>query len=152
MRSKGFCIFSCALVFCLAGIFTNCNDKTPTGPLVAASGLEGAWTGHTTGDTSTYIITFTGNDFSFKSSAFSMTQNAYSGTVSIDSLASPKRFDAHIVDCAMNSLYVGKTSLCIYKISNDTLTYAGNEPGITLRPTSFAPTSQTAVFVLVRAR
>jgi uncharacterized protein (TIGR03067 family) len=59
----------------------------------------------------------------------------------------PKQIDGRIYS-ANNPNYVGKTSLAIYQFDGDTLMFAGNEPGITTRPASFAPVTGTAVMAL----
>ncbi|HUI92351.1 MAG TPA: TIGR03067 domain-containing protein [Chitinivibrionales bacterium] len=128
----------------------NCSSSTssgPTGPGPTATSLEGTWKGHTLGDTNTFTAVFTGNNFSFSLGLII----GYAGTFSINAASNPKTMDVVITQCA-NTAYVGKTSLGIYKVSSDTLTYAANEPGNPNRPTSFAydSTGTTVVFVFVK--
>ncbi len=150
MKNNIFCGISGLLLACIAVLTMNCDNGSPTSPAVVNTGLEGTWKGKALGDTTTYFITFSENNFTFKSSAFSLLTNAYTGTFSTDTNADPKQMDAHIAQCPINSQFIGKTSLCIYKISHDTLTYAGNEPGDMQRPNSFVydATGITEVIIL----
>jgi len=138
---------------CLSSILISCSTtSSPNGPGPVATELEGTWVGHTAGDTSTYTFIFTQNNFTMKSSYLPAASVAYAGTFSINTAANPKQVNSYILQCSPNPAYVGKTSLGIYKISNDTLTYAGNEPGNPQRPVSFLPdtTGVTVVFTLKR--
>jgi uncharacterized protein (TIGR03067 family) len=152
MRMMMSCFLSCFSLVCFSGVLLRCDNGSPTGPGAGPTELEGTWTGRAVWDTATYTITFAQNNFSFKSSALPATTDAYSGTFTNNPGANPKQMDSYIAQCSLKPQYVGKTSLCIYKISNDTLTYAGNEPGNTQRPISFAPDTSgtTVVFILKR--
>ena len=140
------------LAFCSMIPISCTTTSSPNGPAAGATELEGTWAGHMSGDTSTYTFAFTQNSFALKSSYLPAGTDAYSGTFSTNTAANPKQVDSYVTQCPLNAAYIGKTSLGIYKISNDTLTYAGNEPGNTQRPASFAydPTGATVVFVLKR--
>jgi uncharacterized protein (TIGR03067 family) len=132
------------------GLLAGCSDGGPGGPGPAITELEGTWTGALIGDTATYSMTCSGSAFAFRMGSPTGMTELYGGTFSVDTTVSPREMDAYITRCTVNAAYVGQTSLCIYMISGDTLTYAGNEPGDPQRPTSFTPTGGTALFVLVR--
>ena len=77
----------------------------------------------------------------------------YTGTFSIQSKANPKQFDFVIKDGEF-TIYKGRTALAIYEVEGNTLTWAANEPGLTVRPTAFTPGYQdngdhyTRVYIL----
>jgi uncharacterized protein (TIGR03067 family) len=133
-------------------MFIGCDNGSPTGTGVISTELEGTWAGHAAWSTTAYSITFTQNSFSMKSGSGAGMTEVYAGTFSTNPNVNPKQMDAYITQSAISAQYVGKTSLCIYKISNDSLFYAGNEPGNIQRPASFAPDTSgtTAVFFLKR--
>ena len=60
----------------------------------------------------------------------------YKGTFSINTQTDPKQLDHLLTDCFINE-GIGLTVLAIYKIENNSMTFAGNEPGETSRPDSF---------------
>ena len=110
----------------------------------SANGLEGVWVGHEV-DGSPYDWTFTiaGNQMRIES-----TYEWYEGTYTTNASASPKQLDFLISD-GSESQYVGQTSLGIYKIEGNTLTWAGNGPGVTTRPSDFTP-GEARVFVVTK--
>ena len=127
-------------VFLLYG----CGDKNNPASAGAPTELEGTWTQTVGGVTNTFV--FHGNTFS---AAFG--QATYTGTFSIDTSITP-----HHIDCRMTTVtpsgsgYEGKTSLGIYLLSGNTFEFAGNEPGNTVRPTSFTSTSETEHFIMTK--
>jgi uncharacterized protein (TIGR03067 family) len=137
----------CLATAFLSITFINCSNSTSTGPGAPATELQGTWKGHTLADTTTFTIIFTGNSFSYSLGSSTAMAAFYSGTFTIDTVSNPKKMDALITQCSLKPQYVGKTSLCIYKISHDTLTYAGNEPGNPQRPASFQMDTATVVFI-----
>ena len=54
--------------------------------------------------------------------------------------------DIIITDCVSPN-YIGTTALGIYKIEENILTFAANEPGSTIRPTNF---TEGRVFILTK--
>jgi len=69
------------------------------------------------------------------------------GTFTINTQTNPKQFDIVITDC-VSSDFIGTTALGIYMIENNILTFSGNEPGATIRPTNF--TEGGRVFILTK--
>lgn len=137
----------CLATVCFSGIFLNCANTTSPGPGAPATEIEGTWRGHTLADTTTFTIIFAGNNFSYSLGSSTAMAAFYAGTFSTDTASNPKKMDALITQCSLMPQYVGKTSLSIYKISNDTLTYAANEPGNPQRPASFQMDTATVVFI-----
>lgn len=74
---------------------------------------------------------------------------AYKGTYTADPTSNPRQLTIVITDGAF-AAYVGKNSNAIYKIEETTLTLAGNEPGISAMPTSFATGGTARIFVLTK--
>jgi uncharacterized protein (TIGR03067 family) len=150
MRARVSCFVSCLSAVLLAGAFAGCDDSaTGSGPGTPTE-LQGTWAGHMTatgGYTVAATATFSGSAFSI---AIGTTAEAYGGTFTLNTTTSPKQMDACMARTTVNQAYVGKTSLCIYRVSGDTLTYAGNAPGATQRPTALVPVDSTIVFVLVK--
>lgn len=139
MFSKVFSLIAAVTcVFLLYG----CGDKNNPVSAGIPTELEGTWSQTAGGVTTTF--TFRGSTFSA-----TMEQTSYSGTFTIDTSVTPHHIDCYIT-ASTTSGYVGKTSLGIYQLSGNTLEFAGNEPGNTVRPTSFASTLQTAYFVLTK--
>jgi uncharacterized protein (TIGR03067 family) len=151
MRASISCFFFCFSLACISGMQVRCDNGSPTSPGSSITELEGTWSGHILGDTAAYSITFAQSNFSIKTGMGAALTDA-SRVFRANPNTVPKLMDAHITQWPLNSSYVEETSLCIYKISNDTLTIAGNEPGNPLRPTSFLSDTSgtTVVFILKR--
>jgi uncharacterized protein (TIGR03067 family) len=146
---------SCLPALLLVGALAGCADDEPGGSGTpetpcAATELEGTWVGQmhaAVGDSLPTTATFSGCDFSI---AVGGTAESYGGVFTLDTMSSPKGLDARMTRTTINQAYVGKTSLCIYEVVGNRLTYAGNAPGAVQRPTSLVPVDSTIVFVLVR--
>jgi uncharacterized protein (TIGR03067 family) len=125
---------------------TDHGDGGATDSGAASQELVGTWTGHEVGTTSpTWTFTFTATTADVTTSG----TEAYQGTYTVDTTATPKRATIVITQSAFPA-YVGKTSNGIYKIEGTTLTFAGNEPGNAAVPTSFTPNGVTRVFTLTK--
>lgn len=141
-------IFS-LLVIVVSGSFFQCEEN-PGSSGNNATELDGTWTGGALGQSLYYMFTFNGGTFVVRAGRPDSTVLVYTGTYSTDTTVEPRNLDSYIIQSPVQPQYAGKTSLAIYAISHDTLTFAGNEPGVAVRPTSFAqdPAGVTAVFVL----
>lgn len=107
--------------------------------------LSGVWVGHEVDEESdVWTFTFTGNQMRIES-----TDEWYEGTYTTNASASPKQLDFLISD-GSDSQFVGQTSLGIYKIEGNTLTWAGNGPGVTTRPSDFTPGEEVRVFIVTK--
>ena len=93
--------------------------------------LEGTWIGNETNSNNVWTCIITGNEMDFSSE-----NEWYKGTFSINTQIDPKQLDYLLTDCFINE-GIGLTVLAIYKIENNSMTFAGNEPGSTSRPDSF---------------
>jgi hypothetical protein len=70
----------------------------------------------------------------------------YSGTYSILADSIPYTMDISVTTAA-DTDYIGKTALCIFKLIDGTLTFAGSAPGSSKRPLSFnSPRARTFIF------
>ena len=126
------------ILLCLPLLFTTCKkeDDTPTTSGNNNTGnnvteLEGTWIGNETNSNNVWTCIITGNEMDLSSE-----NEWYKGTFSINTQADPKELDYLLTDCFINE-GVGLTVLAIYKIENNSMTFAGNEPGETSRPDSF---------------
>jgi len=141
-----FIIIVTFVVFLLSMSGCNKENNNTSGPISDKTELEGTWIGYEVGrSTGTWTFTMTGNQISISG------RNGaewYKGTVTMHQGTTPKQADIKVTECAEFE-YVGKTTLFIYKIQNNTATFAGNEPGATVRPTAFT-TNQARVFVLTK--
>lgn len=75
-------------------------------------------------------LTFAGNKFTFM-----MDDETFKGTFKIHPGKKPKGIDMTVQE---GKKYEGKTSLGIYKLEGDKLTWCANEPGREERPTEFS--------------
>ena len=75
----------------------------------------------------------------------------YRGVLSPDPKARPKRIDLAIQEAAFPR-YAGKTAKAIYRIKDESLTVASNEPGRDEYPVAFERSDETdtRLFVLTR--
>lgn len=102
--------------------------------------LEGTWTGNEIdGLHDICTITFQGNRVSYMGSA------NYGGTFAVNDTLNPRTLTL-LVDSCSYPQYIGLSVLSIYKIEEDSLTWAGNIPGSTEQPVSFIPTGTVRVF------
>jgi uncharacterized protein (TIGR03067 family) len=141
-RSFSACIL-CAAALSLFSL--SCDDNNPAGT-PSPTELEGKWSGVIVDEPGVSVgLEIHGNGMTYSYEGEEM----YSGTFTLDKSVTPHRMDG-VVTASQNSQYIGKTSLAIYQLSNDTLLLAGNEPGDPERPASFVPSGGTLVMRLVR--
>jgi uncharacterized protein (TIGR03067 family) len=106
--------------------------------------MQGTWTGTDAGMNMEFKMTVSGDNFNMESTDSSV---IYKGTFVLNEKVTPKQADYKIDECNIEQ-YVGTTAKGIYKIENDTITIAGNEPGSDIRPTGFVADDMTQVFTL----
>jgi uncharacterized protein (TIGR03067 family) len=109
--------------------------------------LVGTWTGTGTasGSSTAWTFVFTATTADVKMAGSS----AFSGTYTVDTTTTPKQLTLTI-SASLNTAYVGKSSNAIYEVVGNKLRYAGNEPGVSARPTTFSASSATPVFDLTK--
>ena len=128
----------------MAPLFTGCDDPSSSSP--TETELDGTLIGtEVNGGPDEWTFTFTGKTAQCSCS----TVEWYKGNFSINTSVVPKPLNISITKCSVPQ-FVGLVTLAIYKISGDTLTFAGNEPGVQERPTSFDPVGDTRVFVAIK--
>lgn len=111
--------------------------------------LEGTWTWTAFGETGAF--TFSGNQWTLTGTNSSVSLQIGTGTFTIDSAANPKTIDLYFISAVpADSQIVGKTALCIYQLSSNSLTLAIGDPGGTARPTSFSHNTTAMIFNLVK--
>lgn len=125
-------------------LFTGCDDPSSSSPIDTE--LEGTWIGtEVNGGPDEWSFIFTGKTAQCSCS----TVEWYKGTIATNTSVTPKHLNIQITQCSV-SQFVGLVTLAIYKISGDTLTFAGNAPGVQERPDSFDPVGDTRVFVAIK--
>jgi uncharacterized protein (TIGR03067 family) len=133
----------CAAVLSL--FFLSCDNNNPAGT-PSPTELEGNWSGYIEGNPGITVgLEIQGNIIIYTYEGTEL----YRGTITLNTSEAPKQMDAYITQ-AQNTVYVGTTSLAIYRLSGDTLTVAGNEPGNAQRPASFTASGGTVVMVLIK--
>ncbi len=108
--------------------------------------IQGTWVGTAAGMDTEITMTISGSNFDMKTTDSTVW---YKGTFVLNEKVTPKQADFKINECNIEQ-YVGTTAKGIYKIENDTLTIAANEPGAEARPTDFVANEQIQVFTLKR--
>ncbi len=115
----------------------------------SVSELEGNWEGSDSSDSEnpggTAVLILSGSNFDLTASEKS---EWYKGTYTINKSVVPKQVDFNIIESS-ESQFVGKTSLCIYKIEGNILTITANGPGDTTRPSSFS-SEESRVMILTK--
>ena len=106
--------------------------------------IQGVWAGNAVGIETEFTMTISGNNFNMETTD---SEVFYKGTFVLNEKVTPKQADFKMDDCNIEE-YIGTTARAIYKIENDTLTIASNEPGNEIRPTVFEGSDQTQVFTL----
>ncbi len=138
------CTLAATLV--LTGLlFCGCGG----GPGAKAPELEGAWIGHEIGGPAGECrLTVTGDQMKFKGA---WTNEWYEASLTLDRATTPKQAIIHISACPLPQ-YVNKDAHGIYKLENNTLTIAANEPGVAVVPTEFlrSATNHSRVFIFTR--
>tara|TARA_B100000700_G_scaffold96880_1_gene109021 strand:+ start:373 stop:843 length:471 start_codon:yes stop_codon:yes gene_type:complete len=133
------------LVFLLF-LATNCsNDSVSSASNGDINNLIGIWNGVEVNNKSLVaIMEFTSNEFNYTS--FLADESLFESLVAeytINSDGNDGQIDINIDSSFVNlndipdNSYSGSTSLGIFEINSDTLTLAGTEPGLGVRPTSF---------------
>ena len=134
-----------SIVFLLF-LINNCsNDSVLSASNGDNNSLIGIWNGvEVNNDSLVAIMEFTSNEFNYTSfladgslfeslvAEYTINSDGNDGQIDINIDSSFVNLD----DIADNS-YSGSTSLGIFEINSDTLTFAGTEPGLGVRPTSF---------------
>ncbi len=147
MRTKT--LFILTLTFVLF-VFLSCSDdnNTGTGPEGNVTELEGTWIGSDSFYPASILVTFifSGNNWDFTTSEQS---EWFKGAFTLNTSTNPKQVDAKINESSETES-IGKTSLGIYKIEDNTVTFAVNEPGIITRPSSFTSSAEIRVWVLIK--
>ena len=113
---------------------------------VKGSELEGTWVGTTGegyGGQWTFVISKGNVEVKGPDSEF------YAGTITLNTKTNPKQTEFKIEKCSM-SVYVGETSLGIYKLDGNKLTLAASEPGSFSRPAFLESSGEARVFSLTR--
>ena len=106
----------------------SCSTRTPAKP-----NLEGRWSGFEAGRSEMITVEFTGNHFAYWDAT---NKELGGGTFVVNSSVQPMQMDLTF-ERIVSPDYVGKIGLSIFELRGDELTFAGAEPGATLRPTSF---------------
>lgn len=106
--------------------------------------MQGIWAGTDAGMNMEFKMTVSGNKFNMESTDSTV---IYKGTFVLNEKVTPKQADYKIDECNIDQ-YVGTTAKGIYKIENNSLIIAGNEPGSDIRPTDFVADDMTQVFTL----
>ena len=148
MRNKrNFRIYPILLLGVMFMLTYSCKkeNKNSGTPAATTTDMEGTWVGKEIGGSNeTFTVICNKN-----SNSTSSPSEWYTGTFSVHGTTYPKDLDVKISQCNYTP-YIGKTSLCLYKISNDSLFMASNEPGNTIRPTSLAGSNDTRFFIFLR--
>ena len=72
----------------------------------------------------------------------------YNGVITLNINSVPKQVDYEVTGSSYDQA-VGLTSLGIYKIEGDSLTFAANAPGNPERPQSYLPENGARVYIVV---
>ena len=134
------------LIVFLFVLTNNCsNDSVSSTSDDQINNLIGIWNGiEVNNDSLVAIMEFTSNEFNYTSflsdgSLFESMVAAYT----INNDGNDGQIDMEIVSSFVNldnisdNSYSGLISLGIFEINSDTLTFAGTEPGLGIRPRSF---------------
>ena len=134
-----------SIVFLLL-LTNNCSNDSVSSPSnEEINNLIGVWNGtEVNNDSLVAIMEFTSNEFNYTSflgdgSLF----ESMAATYTINDDGDDGQIDIYIISSFVNlddipdNSYSGLTSLGIFEINSDTLTFAGTEPGLGIRPTSF---------------
>lgn len=108
--------------------------------------LEGRWTGAESGRAHQITVEFTGNRFAY----WDANNNEIGGgTFVIRDAARPMQMDLTF-ERIVTPEHVGKIGLAIFELNGNELTFAGAEPGIPDRPTSFSGGQGVRIFAFKR--
>ena len=149
MRRFASCSIICVFII-FPMLLAGCSkEEGPFAP-ASSSGLIGTWTGHMEGDTTVFTMICTSTNVTIMIGPTSASQVMSAGTYTTNATVEPNEMDVVITQYPLDPAYVGLTSLGIYRLYNNSLTLAANEPGNTVRPTSFTPSLTTPVFLFTR--
>ena len=97
--------------------------------------FQGTWSGRevAANRAGTASLLFDGTNFEFHGAD---SREWYKATFTLREDTTPRQLVAVITDCPFPQ-YVGQSSYAIYQVEGNTLTFAGNEPGRPLPPSSF---------------
>ena len=124
-------------------LINNCSNDSVTSPSNGQNNnLIGIWNGTEVNNNSLVVIMeFTSNEFNYTS--FIPDGSLLESMVATYTINNDGEIDINIdssfvnLDDISDNSYAGLTSLGIFEINSDTLTFAGTEPGLGVRPTSF---------------
>ncbi|MFZ2446831.1 MAG: hypothetical protein WAW37_10770 [Syntrophobacteraceae bacterium] len=117
-----------------------------TGVAKGQAELQGTWIGYEENRTGKWSVTFADSGaFEIKGPG----NEWYNGKYVCDSNQDPKHLNFYIKQSS-NPTHIGETSLIIYKIDRNILTWALNEPGVKTRPGSFVPESGARILVVTK--
>jgi uncharacterized protein (TIGR03067 family) len=108
--------------------------------------LQGDWTGQIIGEKGKFMLTISGSKFNI---AAVDSEIWYKGTFVLNENITPKQIDFLIDDCFMDQ-YKGTTTEAIYKIENDSFSFASYEPGTLTRPAEFNASDGSVTFNFTR--
>ena len=144
MRKFGILLTTFFLFLLMVPLFERCDAPSSSSP--TETELEGTWIGdEVNGGPEEWTFIFAGKTAQCSCSVTEW----YKGNFAVDTNVVPKEMNLAITQCSVPQ-FVGLVTLAIYKISGDTLTFAGNAPGVQERPTSFDPVGDTRVFVAIK--
>ena len=137
-------LFFLTIILLLSGLVINgCGGSEDTAKSDQEL-IQGVWAGNAVGIETEFTMTISGNNFNMETTD---SEVFYKGTFVLNEKVTPKQADFKMDDCNIEE-YIGTTARAIYKIENDTLTIASNEPRNEIRPTVFEGSDQTQVFTL----
>ena len=137
-------LFFLTIILLLSGLVINgCGGSEDTAKSDQEL-IQGVWAGNAVGIETEFTMTISGNNFNMETTD---SEVFYKGTFVLNEKVTPKQADFKMDECNIEE-YIGTTARAIYKIENDTLTIASNEPGNEIRPTVFEGSDQTQVFTL----
>ena len=124
-------------------LINNCsNDSVTSASNEQNNNLIGIWNGTEVNNNSLVaIMEFNSNEFNYTS--FLSDGSLFESMVATYTINNDGQIDINIDSSFVNfgdipdNSYSGLTSLGIFEINSDTLTFAGTEPGLGVRPTSF---------------
>lgn len=128
-----------------AGLFltgvASCSKQT-----TEKATIQGRWSGFETGNPEMITLAFTNNQFTYWDAK---TNEIGGGTFVLNDTVQPKQMDLTF-ERIVAPEYVGKVGLAIFELKGDELTFAGAEPGTTVRPTNIAGGQGVRVFTFKR--
>ncbi|MBN2180660.1 MAG: TIGR03067 domain-containing protein [Sedimentisphaerales bacterium] len=133
-----------SVILLSAGIFICGCGSSEDAPPSDQDLMQGAWAGAAAGMEAEFTMTVSGDNFDMRMTGGEIW---YKGTFVLNDKVTPKQADFKITESNFEE-YVGTTAKAIYKIENDTLTVASNEPGSGTVPASFEQTGEAQVFTL----